>query len=397
MKMTVKDIDVSAARCLVRVDFNVPFEPGTATISDDSRIHAAIPTINYLRENGARIILATHVGRPTGEDDALRVTPIAARLSELLGARIAIAPDSIGAETERMAESLRPGEILFLENTRFHSEEEQNDPEHSAALARLADVYVNDAFGAAHRAHASTEGIARLLPAVAGFLLDREIRMLGSIMDSPRRPLATLMGGAKVGDKMAVMERLIDHADMVLVGGGMAAAFLNARGMRTGASLLEADGPSLAGRIESAAKARGIQLLVPTDVIIAKELSDSAAASIVDCDAIPGDGMVLDIGPRTRDAYIRALRLCQTVLWNGPMGVFEYEQFAGGTRAIGESLAQSARSGATVVVGGGSTAEAVRSLGLVDAMTHVSTGGGAALEFLEGRVLPGIDILQDAD
>ncbi len=423
MKKTVSDIDVSGARCLVRVDFNVPFELGTATISDDSRIRAALPTINYLRERGARVILATHVGRPKGIDNGLRVAPMAARLSELLASPVTVAPDSIGEETEKLAAALGPGDVLFLENTRFHPEEEQNDPDNAAALARLADIYVNDAFGSAHRAHASTEGVAHLLPAVAGFLLDREIRMLGGILESPRRPLATLMGGAKVGDKMAVMERLIESSDMLIVGGGMAAAFLEARGMRTGKSLLEADGPQMAGRIESAAKARGIQLLIPTDVIVATELSADAHASAVSSDAIPAEGMLLDIGPETRDTYTRALRLCQTVLWNGPMGVFEYDQFAGGTRTIAEFLAQHAgtptslrhsresgnpvrraapppsdtTNGATVIVGGGSTAEAVDALGYADAMTHVSTGGGAALEFLEGRTLPGIAALQDVE
>ena len=397
MKKTVSDIDVSGARCLVRVDFNVPFEPGTTTISDDSRIRAALPTINYLRERGARVILATHVGRPKGIDDGLRVAPLAARLSELLASLVTIAPDSIGEETEKLAAALGPGDLLMLENTRFHAEEEKNDPDHSAALARLADIFVNDAFGAAHRAHASTEGVAHVLPAVAGFLLDKEIRMLGGVLESPRRPLATLMGGAKVGDKMAVMERLIENSDMLIVGGGMAAAFLEARGMRTGKSLLEDDGPQMAGRIESAAKARGIQMLIPTDVVVAAELSAGAEASVVSSDAIPDDAMLLDVGPETRDTYTRAMRLCQTVLWNGPMGVFEYEQFAGGTQAVGESLAQHARGGATVIVGGGSTAEAVDSLGYADAMTHVSTGGGAALEFLEGRVLPGIAALQDTN
>jgi len=420
MKKTVSDIDVSGARCLVRVDFNVPFEPGTTTISDDSRIRAALPTINYLRERGARVILATHVGRPKGAvDDSLRVAPMAARLSELLSSPVTVAPDSIGEETEQLAAALGPGDVLFLENTRFHLEEEKNEPDHSAAIARLADIYVNDAFGSAHRAHASTEGVAHLLPAVAGFLLDKEIRMLGGILESPRRPLATLMGGAKVGDKMAVMERLIESSDMLIVGGGMAAAFLEARGMRTGKSLLEADGPQMAGRIESAAKARGIQLLIPTDVIVATEISADAPASVVSSDAIPDDAMLLDVGPETRDTYTRALRLCQTVLWNGPMGIFEYDQFAGGTRAIAEMLAQHASPplipakagihrdsparpshpphGATVVVGGGSTAEAVDALGYADAMTHVSTGGGAALEFLEGRTLPGIAALQDPD
>ena len=398
MKNTVRDIDVADKRCLVRVDFNVPFEPGTTTISDDSRIRASLPTITYLRERGARTILATHLGRPKGAvDESLRVAPLAARLSTLLGIEVNVAPDSVGADTENMVAALEPGSVLMLENTRFHAEDERNDQDHSAALARLADVFVNDAFGAAHRAHASTEGVAHCLPAVAGFLLAKEIRMLGGVLESPRRPLATLMGGAKVGDKMTVMERLIETSDMLIVGGGMAAAFLEARGLRTGKSLLEDDGPQMAGRIESAATARGVQLLIPTDVVVATELSADSEASIVKSDEIPADAMLLDIGPETREAYSRALRLCQTVLWNGPMGVFEYDQFAGGTRVVGESLAHHARAGATIIVGGGSTAEAVDSLGLSESMSHVSTGGGAALEFLEGRVLPGIAALQDAN
>ncbi len=397
MKKTVSDIDVFGARCLVRVDFNVPMNPGTTVISDDSRIRASLHTITYLQKHGARIVLATHIGRPKGVDESLRVAPVAARLSELLGAKVTVAPDSIGPAVEDQSRGLEPGAVLMLENVRFHQEEEQNDPDHAAALAQLADIYVNDAFGSAHRAHASTEGISHLLPSVAGFLLDKEIRMLGGIVESPNRPLATLMGGAKVGDKMAVMERLITTADMLIVGGGMAAAFLAARGNAVGKSLLEADGPLMAGRIESAAKARGVQLLIPTDVVVGREPFASSTASVASSNAIPHDAMLLDIGPETRDTYTRALRLCQTVLWNGPMGMFEYGQFCGGTRSVAKSLAQYARAGTTVVVGGGSTAEAVDSLGYAAAMTHVSTGGGAALEFLEGRLLPGVAALQGKD
>ncbi len=397
MKKTVNDIDVSGATCLVRVDFNVPMEPGTHVISDDSRIRATLPTINNLRARGARVIVATHFGRPKGVDESLRVAPVAARLSDLLDAPVHAAGDSVGADVERQAHGLAAGDVLMLENLRFHPEEALNDPIHAAALARLADIYVNDAFGAAHRAHASTEGVARLLPAVAGLLMDAELRMLGGILDSPRRPLATLMGGAKVGDKMAVMERLIDSSDMVLLGGGMAAAFLAARGLRAGKSPVEADGPQMAGRILSAADARGVQVLIPSDVVVADKLSAGASAAVVKSNSVPDDAMLLDIGPETRDAYARALRLCQTVLWNGPMGVFEFPQFAEGTRGVAHALAQHARAGATVVIGGGSTAEAVDTLGLSQAMTHVSTGGGAALEFLEGRVLPGVAALQDMD
>ena len=397
MKKTVADIDITDARYLVRVDFNVPMAPGATSISDDSRIRASLPTINYLRARGARIILASHLGRPKGVDESLRMAPIAARLEELLGAPVLSASESIGEAVEEQSRQLAPGGLLLLENVRFHSEEEANDPAHAEALARLADVFVNDAFGTAHRAHASTEGIARLRPAVAGFLMDKELRMLGGILDSPRRPIATLMGGAKVGDKMAVMERLIETSDFLIVGGGMAAAFLAARGHRTGKSLLEADGPQMAARIESAAKARGVQLLIPTDLVVAQEFSAKAEALNIDAAAIPADAMLLDIGPRTREAYTRAMTLCQTVLWNGPMGVFEFPQFAEGTATVARSLADHAKNGATVVVGGGSTAEAVASLGLADSMTHVSTGGGAALEFLEGKTLPGVAVLQDAD
>ena len=396
MKKTVADINITDARYLVRVDFNVPMAPGTTSISDDSRIRASLPTINYLRERGARIILASHLGRPKGVDESLRMAPIAARLEELLGTPVLSAPGSMGEAVEEQSRQLPPGGVLLLENVRFHPEEEANDPAHAEALARLADVFVNDAFGTAHRAHASTEGIARLRPAVAGFLMDKELRMLGEIIDSPQRPIATLMGGAKVGDKMAVMERLIETSDFLIVGGGMAAAFLAARGHRTGKSLLEADGPQMAARIESAAKARGVQLLIPADLVVAQEFSAKAEAMYVDAAAIPDDAMLLDIGPRSREAFTRAMTLCQTVLWNGPMGVFEFPQFAEGTATVARSLADHAKNGATVVVGGGSTAEAVASLSLADSMTHVSTGGGAALEFLEGKTLPGVAALQDA-
>ena len=396
MKKTVADINITDARYLVRVDFNVPMAPGTTSISDDSRIRASLPTINYLRERGARIILASHLGRPKCVDESLRMAPIAARLEELLGAPVLSAPESMGEAVEEQSRQLPPGGVLLLENVRFHPEEEANDPAHAEALARLADVFVNDAFGTAHRAHASTEGIARLRLAVAGFLMDKELRMLGGILESPRRPIATLMGGAKVGDKMAVMKRLIETSDFLIVGGGMAAAFLAARGHRTGKSLLEADGPQMAARIESAAKARGVQLLIPADLVVAQEFSAKAEAMYVDAAAIPDDAMLLDIGPRSRKAFTRAMTLCQTVLWNGPMGVFEFPQFAEGTATVARSLADHAKNGATVVVGGGSTAEAVAFLGLADSMTHVSTGGGAALEFLEGKTLPGVAALQDA-
>jgi phosphoglycerate kinase len=394
-KKTIRDVPVSGRRVFVRADFNVPMDPGTTNISDDARIRATLPTINYLREHGARVILASHLGRPKGVDDSLRLAPIARRLSELLGAPVSTAPDCVGPAAEQAAARLKDGDVLLLENVRFHPEEEKNDPAFAEALAKVADLYVNDAFGTAHRAHASTEGIARHLPAVAGLLMEAELRMLGRVLENPPKPLATLMGGAKVGDKMAVMENLLPKSDFVLVGGGMAAAFLAARGLRVGKSLLEADGPQMAARIEQAARARNVQLLLPVDVVVAPEFEKDAPARTVSVESIPNGQMLLDIGPKTREAYARALNLCRTILWNGPMGVFEFPAFAEGTKAIAQALAQRARAGATVVVGGGSTAESVAELGLADAMTHVSTGGGAALEFLEGRTLPGVAALQD--
>ncbi len=396
-KQTVRDYPVDGKRALVRVDLNVPFEPGFRTISDDSRIRAVLPTIAYLQERTVRIILATHLGRPGGAvNDDLRVQPVADRLSDLLGAPIATTADCIGPEVAAAVGRLGPGDVLLLENLRFHSEEEANDAEFSASLAGFADVYVNDAFGTAHRAHASTVGITHHIPAIAGLLMESEITMLGAVLESPSKPVATVFGGAKVGDKMAVMGNLVGKSDFMLVGGGMAAAFLAARGLRVGQSLLEADGPQLAGSIETAAREAGVQVVLPADVVVAREISASAATRVVPVEEIPDDAMTLDIGPETRTRFSRTLGLCQTVLWNGPMGVFEHEPFAGGTAEIAKTLAERARAGTTVVVGGGSTAEAVDHFGLSTAMTHVSTGGGAALEFLEGKMLPGIAALMDA-
>lgn len=394
-KQTIRDISVQDARVLVRVDFNVPMEPGTTTISDDSRIRATLPTINHLREQGAKVVLVSHLGRPKGVDDSLRLAPVAQRLSQLLDAPITTADDSVGPSIEEATRALKPGEVLLLENVRFHPEEEKNDPAFAASLARLADVYVNDAFGTAHRAHASTEGVAHLLPGVAGFLMESELRMLGHVLESPAKPVAVLMGGAKVGDKMAVMENLVAQSDFILVGGGMAAAFLAAHDIRVGKSLLEADGPQLAARIESTARDHGVQLLLPVDVVVAPEIKADAPARTVAVEEIPDDSLLLDIGPRTQSAYARTLSLCQTILWNGPMGVFEFPPFAGGTQAIAQALAERTRAGATTIVGGGSTAEAVATFGVAKDMTHVSTGGGAALEFLEGKTLPGVAALQD--
>ena len=396
-KQTVRDYPVDGKRALVRVDFNVPFDPDSGAISDDSRIRAALPTISYLRERNARIILCSHLGRPGGRvNNALRLQPVADRLSALLDAPVATAADCVGPEVSDAVERLAGGSVLLLENLRFHSEEEANDTEFSASLARLADVYVNDAFGTAHRAHASTEGVAHHIPAVAGLLMESEIAMLGAVLESPSKPVATVFGGAKVADKMAVMSNLVGKSDFMLVGGGMAAAFLAAKGLQVGRSLLEADGPQLAASIEAAARDAGAQVVLPADVVVANEIGASAATRVVPVEKIPEDAMTLDIGPATRARFSRTLGLCQTVLWNGPMGVFEYEPFAMGTAEIAETLADRARAGVTVVVGGGSTAEAVDHFGFSSAMTHVSTGGGAALEFLEGRALPGIAALMDA-
>ena len=395
-KTTVRDYPVEGKRLLVRVDFNVPFQPGTRRISDDSRIRAALPTISYLRERGARIVLATHLGRPDGMvREELRLDPIAERLVTLLDIPVATTEYCVGPNVSAAVNQLGRSAVLLLENLRFHPGEEANDPKFAASLAELADVFVNDAFGTAHRAHASTEGVTHHLPAVAGLLMDSELEMLGRILGNPSKPVATVFGGAKVGDKMATMRNLVSRSDFMLVGGGMAAAFLASKDLRVGSSPLEVDGRQFAASVETAAREAGTQVLLPVDVVIAREISSTASARVVGVEAIPDDWMILDIGPLTREQYSRALRLCQTVLWNGPMGVFEYELFSRGTVEIAETLADCARGGVTVVVGGGSTAEAVDQLGLAATMTHVSTGGGAALEFLEGRTLPGIAALMD--
>ncbi|MBI4328663.1 MAG: phosphoglycerate kinase [Chloroflexi bacterium] len=394
-KRTVRDIAVQGKRVLVRVDFNVPYAPGTTRITDDSRIRAALPTLHFLLGQRARVVLCSHLGRPKGVQEELRLGPVATRLEELLGCRVKTASDCVGPEAESAVAHLSEGEVLLLENLRFHPEEEKNDPAFTRALAALADVYVNDAFGTAHRAHASTEGVAHYLPAVAGLLLQKEIEMLGEVLEDPARPLAALLGGAKVGDKMAVMESLVPRTDYLLVAGGMAAAFLKAQGKEVGKSLLEPGGPEMAGRIMKASKERGVKLRLPTDVVVAAELRADAEPSVVSVDHIPAAKMVLDIGPETRELFIGCLCLCRTIVWNGPVGVFEYPPFAEGTKAIAQALAGMAQRVATVVVGGGSTAEAVAELGLAEQMTHVSTGGGASLEFLEGKTLPGVAALLD--
>ncbi len=381
-------------KVLVRVDFNVPFQKGSIAISDDSRIRACLPTISYLRERGAKAILCSHLGRPDGEVvEELRMTPGAQRLSELISSPVFCARDCIGREAEEAVSRLKAGDVLMLENLRFHPEEEKNDSSFSKALASLAEVYVNDAFGTAHRAHASTVGVTQHLPAVAGFLMERELEMLGSALQNPTRPFCAILGGAKVSDKIGVLENLCQKADIVIVGGGMAATFLKAQGLEVGGSLVEEDRLELAHSMIEGAKSRGVRFMLPLDVVVADAFDAHARHQKVEASQIPSDWLLMDIGPRSAEAFSSAIEECKTVVWNGPMGVFEWDAFAQGTVKIAEALAR--LKGATTVVGGGSTAEAVDHLGLADRMTHVSTGGGASLEFLEGRVLPGVAALMD--
>ncbi len=389
---TLDDLDLDGKTVLVRVDFNVPFTSDGSAISDDSRIRASLPTIEYLVARGCRVVLCCHVGRPKGRVvSELSVGPVAARLAELLGRPVPVSPDCVGPETEAQARELAPGGVMMLENLRFHPGEEANDPEFARGLARFAGVYVNDAFGAAHRAHASTSGVAALLPAAAGFLMRREVDVLGSALDAPRRPLVAILGGAKVSDKIAVLEHLTTKVDRLLIGGGMGAAFLKASGLDVGASLVEDDSLGAAREIRLAAERRGVDLLLPTDVVVADAFSESAAHQVTDAGAIPPGWMIMDIGPETAAVYAASVEGAGTVVWNGTMGVSEWAPFSHGTERVAHALA--GLDDAVTVLGGGSTAEAVQAMGLVDSMTHVSTGGGASLEFLEGRTLPGVEAL----
>jgi len=373
-KKTLQDVDLDGKRVFVRVDFNVPLDNGR--ITDDTRIRETLPTIRYLLDHGAAVILASHLGRPKGKPvDSMRLAPVAERLSQLLSRPVAMAPDCVGPEVERMAQGLQPGQVLLLENLRFHPEEEANDPDFARQLASLADVYVNDAFGSAHRAHASTAGIARYLPAVSGFLMGRELEALGGVLNNPRRPLAALIGGAKISSKIGVLQHLLDVADEFLIGGGMANTLLKAEGKEVGASLVEEDKVDVARSFLAAAGERGRSVYLPSDVV-------------------PAGWMIADIGPASVEEFSKVLQGAGTVVWNGPMGVFEVPQFAAGTRALATALADSS---AETIVGGGDSVAAVEQAGVADRMAHISTGGGASLEFLEGRELPGVAALDDAD
>ncbi len=387
-KKTVRDIDVAGKRVLVRVDFNVPLEKGQVT--DDTRIRAALPTIRYLMDHRARVILMSHLGRPKGgPSDDLRLEPVARRLSELLGKEVRYVRDCIGPEVEAAVQALGEGEVLLLENLRFHPEEEKNDPAFAAQLAKLGDIYVNDAFGAAHRAHASTAGIAQYLPAVAGFLMEKELTFLGKALEAPERPFITILGGAKISDKIGVIRNLLSRVDRLLIGGGMANTFLKAQGYEMGDSLVEEESLDTARELLQAA---GGKLRLPVDVVIADRFDNDAERRVVKVDAVPAGWRVLDIGPATVEAFRAELANAKTVVWNGPMGVFEFPNFAAGTFAIAETLASLP---ATTIVGGGDSVAAVQKAGVAYQITHISTGGGASLEFLEGRTLPGVAALLD--
>jgi len=394
-KMTLRDIEVGGKRVLVRVDFNVPLDEKTGEITDDNRIRAALPTIKYLTEHGAKVILMSHFGRPKGKVvDGLRLAGVAQRLSQILMQPVDIAPDCVGPEVEKMVANLKSGDILLLENLRFHAEEEAGDVPFAQALARLGDVFVNDAFGAAHRAHASISVITNYLPAVAGFLLKKEIENLGNILENPARPFASLLGGAKISDKVNMLENIMGKVDFLLIGGGMAATFLKAQSYEVGLSLIETEMLDTTARLTEEARKSGARLLLPVDVVVADELNNEAKTEVVPVEEIPKDKRIVDMGPQTVSKFSQALRNCQTIFWNGPVGIFEIPRFAQGTQELARLLANL---GATTFIGGGSTAEVVNEMGLADKMTFVSTGGGASLEFLSGEKLPGVEALPDLE
>ncbi|MCL4499680.1 MAG: phosphoglycerate kinase [Chloroflexi bacterium] len=399
-KKTVKDIDVRGKRVLVRVDFNVPLD-GNRNITDDRRIVAALPTIKYLIDNGGRVILMSHLGRPETDETGnvtpdsvakFNLDPVAQRLSDLLGKPVTKADDCIGDEVKEAAMSLKDGDVLLLENVRFYKKETKNDPAFAEQLASLGELYVNDAFGTAHRAHASTEGVTKFLPGVAGFLMQKELDYLGKAIGNPERPVLAILGGAKVADKIPVIDNLLTKVDSLIIGGGMAYTFFAAQGYEIGKSLLDADGLELAKNAVAKAKELGVDLVLPVDVVVGKEFANDTENKVVGVDQIPADWMGMDIGPKSIEKFKGIINSAKTIVWNGPMGVFEMPTFAVGTKAVAEALASSK---ATTIIGGGDSAAAVEQMGFADKMSHVSTGGGASLEFLEGKELPGVVALQD--
>ncbi|MEW5952147.1 MAG: phosphoglycerate kinase [Bacillota bacterium] len=393
-KKSIRDVEVAGKRVLVRVDFNAPLDK-EGRITDDTRIRAALPTIDYLVEHKARVILMSHLGRPKGQfNEKYRLDPVAGRLSDLLGHPVKKVADCVGEEPLRAVEEMRDGDVLLLENLRFHAGEEKDDEKFARQLANLGDLYVNDAFGAAHRAHASTHGVAEFLPAVAGFLMEKEVNVLGQALASPGRPFVAIIGGAKVSDKIGIIGNLLQKVDTLIIGGGMANTFLKAKGKNMGKSLLEADKLDLARDLLARAGERGVQLLLPVDLVVAPAVSPDAESRVVSADEVPDDWMALDIGPQSADLFAASLKDAATVVWNGPMGVFEMEPFAGGTIAVANALA--ACPGATIV-GGGDSVAALEKAGVAGKITHISTGGGASLEFLEGKELPGVAVLMDVN
>ena len=390
-KKTIEDIDVSGKRVLVRCDFNVPTADGK--ITDDKRIRESLPTIRYLLDHNAKVILCSHMGRPKGEFNMkFSLAPVAARLSELLGKEVKMASDVIGESAKKLASEVKEGEAVLLENVRFHKEETKNDPAFAKALSEMADLFVNDAFGTAHRAHASTTGVADYLPAVCGYLIQKEIAVMGGALNDPKRPFVAILGGAKVSDKIGVITNLLNKCDTIIIGGGMAYTFMKALGHSIGASLCEEDKIDLAKDLMKQAEEKGVQFLIPVDNIAGDKFDANCQSQLVNSDEIPDGWMGMDIGPKTRELFADAIKSAGTVVWNGPMGVFEFKQFAEGTIAVATAVADS---GAISIIGGGDSAAAVEQLGYADKMTHISTGGGASLEFLEGLELPGIACLLD--
>lgn len=391
-KKSMNELDVKGKKVLVRVDFNVPLDEN-GNITDDRRIRAALPTIQYLREQGARVILMSHLGRPKGKfNEKYSLKPVAERLSERMNAEVKLAKDVIGDEVKLMADSLKNGEVMLLENVRFYAEEEKNDKEFSRKIASLGDIYINDAFGTAHRAHATTAGIADYLPSAIGYLIKKELDIMGKALDDPERPFVAVLGGAKVSDKIGVIENLLDKVDTLLIGGGMAYTFFKAMGYEVGMSILEAEKVELAGEIMKKAEKKGVKLLLPVDIVVAPEFKNDVPFKTVEASSIPSDQMGLDIGEKTREIYSEIIRKAKTVVWNGPMGVFEMSNFAKGTFTLAKAMSECK---GTTIVGGGDSAAAVEQLGFADKITHISTGGGASLEFLEGKVLPGIAVIDE--